>query len=145
MTDENVGTFPPNGATLAGQVRVLVGDTTAVPLETPILGQGSYAWYSDAELEILGTQFGSNPKRVAIWVLSIVPLNQAMLLKKWTTDDLAVDGPAIIAGMEKTLRRLSDEVAADTAAIGDDEFFGMYNTRDHRLYLDYFVPGVWGH
>lgn len=142
---ENQGVVPPNFSTLAGNVRLLVGDTDAEPLDPPVLGQGEYAWYSDTELEALGNLFGNNPKRVAIHVLSIVPLNQAMLLKKWTTDDLAVDGPAIIAAMENTLKRLAAEVTAEIGVAGDEEgFFVTGGIDNYNLpYLwDYYVPGL---
>lgn len=70
MADENVGVTPPDGDTIAGQVRVLLGDTAPAPLETPVAGLGQYAWYSDEELEILAALNGNSAKRVAIWVLS---------------------------------------------------------------------------
>jgi hypothetical protein len=125
MADENVGLFPPDGTTLAGQVRILVGDTTAKPLETPEDGLGQYAWYSDDELEVLGTLNGGNPKRVAIWVLSQVSMSMALLLKKWTSEDLQVDGPAITRSMEATLKRLSAEVDKEDI-LSTEEFFGIY-------------------
>ena len=139
MTDENVGVYPPDYTTLAGKVRVLVGDTDPAPMtDTGDTTHGQYAWYSDVELEALGDLNGGNPKRVAIWVLGIVPLNQAMLLKKWTSDDLVVDGPAIIRGMEATLKRLSAEVDAETLASGDDEYFEVYSPTTTRSW--YWVP-----
>lgn len=131
MADENVGTFPPDYTTLAGKVRVLVGDTTPLPLTGGDLdadGEGQYAWYSDDELEVLGELNGDSPKRVAIWVLSQVGLSQALLLKKWKSEDLEQDGPAILKGMEATLKRLSAEVEKEEAASGDLEFFGIYDT-----------------
>lgn len=125
MADENVGIYPPDGSTVAGQVRILVGDTTAKPLETPVDGMGQYAWYSDDELEVLGTLNQGNPKRVAIWVLSQVSMSMALLLKKWTSEDLQVDGPAITRSMEATLKRLSAEVDKEDV-LNTEEFFGIY-------------------
>lgn len=125
MADENVGAAPPDGTTLAGKVRVLIGDTTPAPLETPVVGQGQYAWYSDDEIEILGAMNGSNPKRVAIWILSQVAMSQALLLKKWTSEDLQTDGPAITRGMESTLKRLAAEVDKEDGALGGDEDFAV--------------------
>ena len=126
MADENVGVFPPDGSTLAGKVRILVGDTTPRPLETPDPGSGQYAWYSDDELDTLGEMFGDNPKRVAIWVLSQVSISMAMMLKKWTSEDLSVDGPAITRSIEATLKRLAAEIDKEGLLLGDDEFFGVY-------------------
>lgn len=146
MTDENVGVYPPDFTTLAGIVRLLVGDTDPEPMtDTGDTTHGQYAWYSDVELEALGLQYSSNPKRVAIWILSVVPLNQAMMLKKWTTDDLAVDGPSIVKGMENTLKRLAAEVDADVVNAGDNEGFivsgGIDTTFDPFLWT-YYVPKV---
>lgn len=135
MADENVGVTPPDFSTLAGMVRVLVGDTTPEPLETPVAGLGQYAWYSDDELEALGTLNSGNPKRVAIWVLSQVSMSQALMLKKWTSEDLQVDGPAITRGMEGTLKRLSAEVDKEDAAGGEAEFFGVYEQPFSNRYL----------
>lgn len=122
----NTGAAPINPNTLAGKVRVLIGDTDAKPLDPPVSGQGEYAWYSDTELEVLGEMFADSPKRVAIWVLSQVAISDALLLKKWTSEDLAVDGPAIIRGIEATLKRLSKEADAEDDLGGDAEFFGIY-------------------
>ena len=112
---ENVGVYPPDFNTLAGQVRVLVGDTDAAPLDPPVTGQGEYAWYSDTEIDALGGLMDENPKRVAIWVLSQVIISEALILKKWKTDDLQVDGPAIANALEKTIARLSAEVEGEQA------------------------------
>lgn len=122
----NVGASPIDTSTLAGKVRVLVGDTDPAELVPAVAGQGAYAWYADTELEVLGEMFGDSPKRVAIWVLSQVAISQALLLKKWTSEDLQVDGPAIVRGMEATLKRLSAEVEKEEALVGDSEYFEIY-------------------
>jgi hypothetical protein len=148
MADENVGVYPPDYGSVAGAVRVLVGDTTPIALEDgtdPAAdGQGQYAWYSDDELEALGEMNGSSPKRVAIWVLSQVAISSAFRLKKWTSEDLTVDGPAITRGIEATLKRLSAEVDKEGSLTGDDEFFGMYDrVGDYRILLPHGRPW-WG-
>jgi len=124
---ENLGVAPPDFNTLAGKVRVLVGDTDPTDVSA---GQGTYAWYSDDELDALGGMFADNPKRVAIWVLSQVAVNMAMQLKKWTSEDLQVDGPAIAKGIEATLKRLAAEVSVEDAQAGEQEFFGVYEPQD---------------
>lgn len=139
MADQNVGVSPPDFTTLAGQVRVLVGDTDPKPLEIPVVGQGQYAWYSDDELEALGSLNRDNPKRTAIWVLSQVAISQAMLLKKWTSEDLAVDGPAIAKGIEATLKRLAKDADDEDAMLGDNSFFGFY-PHDNECYGFGYVP-----
>jgi hypothetical protein len=145
MADENVGQSPPNYTTLAGKVRVLVGDTDPQDLETPTAGQGQYAWYSDEQLEVLGSLNGDSAKRVAIWVLSQVGMSQALLLKKWKSEDLEQDGTAIIKAMEATLKRLAAEVDKEEALTGDLEFFGIYDTQDAapRYPYPYTLPIDW--
>jgi hypothetical protein len=146
MADENVGANPPNFTTLAGKVRVLVGDTVPEPLEDTVdPSKGQYAWFSDEELEALGTQFADNPKRVAIWVLSQVAMSQALLLKKWTSEDLQVDGPAIVRGMEATLKRLAAEVDKEDVVGGDAEFFGVYGgvPNEPRILFPHGNTGWW--
>lgn len=146
----NVGVEPPDFLSLAGQVRVLVGDTDPIELDPPEAGLAEYAWFSDDELEALGLLFGDNPKRVAVWVLSQVAISDALKLKKWTSEDLAVDGPAIAKGIEGTLARLSKEIDDEIAAGGDAEFFGFYGndnvdwlTSDLRTPYPLNLPWDW--
>lgn len=140
----NAGLNPPDFTTLAGKVRLLVGDTEPDPLDPPVSGQGEYAWYSDAELEALGEMYGGNPKKVAIYVLSIVAVNQAMLLKKWTSEDLQIDGPAIVKGIENTLKRLAKEVDVEGVLAGEDEFFAVYGPDRPTTLVELSIPGyVW--
>jgi len=135
----NTGVNPINTETLAGKVRLLVGDTDPKPLDPPVTGQGEYYWYSDTELEALGELHGGSPKRTAIWVLSQVAINQALMLRKWTSEDLQIDGPAIAAGIEKTLARLSKEVAEEES--DTDAFFDVFY-RDDRTPV-YLPPRWW--
>lgn len=139
----NEGKYPIDVTTLAGQVRLLVGDTDPDNIN-PVAGTGKYAWYSDAELEALGSLNRGNPKRTAIWVLSQVAINQALLLKKWTSEDLAVDGPAIVKGIEATLKRLTKEADDEDALLGGDEYFEVHPGQD--LFPPYTFragTGVW--
>lgn len=119
----NTGVAPPNFATLPGQVRLLVGDTDASNVSN---GEGTYAWFSDDELTAFGTLFGENPRRVAIQVLTLVSISRALLLGKWSSDDLSVDGPAILSAMEKTIKRLQDEI--DNEVSLEDEDFLVVGT-----------------
>ena len=116
----NKGVVPADVTTLAGQVRLLVGDTDATPIDGEP-GFGEYAWYSDDELTALGTLFGNSARKVAIQVLSNVGISQVLLLKKWSSDDLSVDGPAILSAMEKTIARLSKAID-DESALADSFF-----------------------
>lgn len=119
----NLGIAPPDFTTPVGLVRVLVGDTDPKNVED---GTGEYAFYSDDELDALLSIYGSNVRRTAIVVLTNVAFSRALLLGKWSSDDLSVDGPAILAAMEKTIKRLSDELENEDAAA--DVYFDIVPT-----------------
>lgn len=137
----NQGAVPINYTTLAGKVRVLVGDTDAQPLDPPVAGQGTYAWYSDEELEALGEIYGGNARRVAIVVLGNVAISKAMILGKWQSDDLSVDGPAILNAIEKTIARLSRELEDE---LSGEEYFDIIAHPGHHVYPEGMIrPYVW--
>jgi hypothetical protein len=119
----NIGITPPDYNSPIGLVRVLVGDTDAKNI---VDGKGEYAFYSDDELDALLSIYAGNVRRTAIIVLTNVAMSRALLLGKWTSDDLSVDGPAIIAAMEKTIKRLADELANEEA--GADVYFDIVPT-----------------
>ena len=111
----NTGIAPPNYDTPVGIVRVLLGDTDA---ENVSGGSGEYMWYSDGEIVALLSAFGENPLRAAAQALRGVAASQALLLKKWSADDLTVDGPAITRAL-KDLARDLDARADDALAMED--------------------------
>ena len=116
----NEGVTPPDYGSTVGQVRVLIGDTDAIDLVPPVTGQGEYSWYSDDELMGLLTVFSDNVRRAAAQALRTVAASQALLLKKWSADDLSVDG----ARVAQVLRELADSLdeQADNADAALDIF-----------------------
>ena len=108
----NQGVVPPNYATSIGQVRVLIGDTDAIALVPPVVGQGEYSWYSDDELAGLLSVFGGSVRRASAQAIRTVAASQALLLKKWSADDLSVDG----ARVAQVLRELADSLDAQADA-----------------------------
>lgn len=120
----NTGAYPLDPDSPAGGVRLLVGDTdpTPIPPEAPATESttGTYLWYSDAELEALVTRFRGNIPRTAAHVITAIARSQALLLKKWTSADLAVDGPAITRALLQSAGSLEDE-AKRVDLIGDAE------------------------
>jgi hypothetical protein len=90
---------------------MLLGDTDADNISA---GSGEYMWFSDTELEALATLFGGSVLRAAAQALRTVAGSQALLLKKWSADDLTVDGPAIT----RALRDLAKDMDAQ-AELGD--------------------------
>lgn len=127
---ENQGIAPPNFGTPVGQVRLLVGDTNPTPhLENdqPITGQGDYLWYSDSELTALLTMNGGSVKLTAAHVIESIAMSQALLLKKFTSADLSVDGPAISDALLKRAKLLRDQADDDLALVVRD-YVKLVNT-----------------
>lgn len=112
----NEGHAPPDFASEVGQVRLLIGDTdpTGIVDET-----GTYLWYSDEEIESLISLRGG-VDRAAIHILRIVSMTPSMQLKKWSSADLAVDGPAITRALREVINDIEAGIlTAATAAVAD--------------------------
>lgn len=88
----NEGVAPPDYSTSVGQFRALIGDTEATNI---VAGSGEYMWYGDDHIDGLLTAFADNTLRAAAQALRTIASSQALLLKKWSSDDLTVDGAAI--------------------------------------------------
>lgn len=114
----NTGNFPPDYTIPLGQVRALIGDFDAVPLVPPVAGQGDYLWFSDDALQGILNVYLDNPRRAAAAALRTIASSQALLLKKFSTDDLSVDGTAISEALRKLAMEL-DKQADDLDALID--------------------------
>lgn len=98
----NTGIAPPDYSTAVGKVRLLIQDTDATNISG---GQGDYMWQSDDEITALLGMKGS-PEKTAVFILRQVAMTPAMQLMKWSSADLAVDGPAIT----RALRDLINDI-----------------------------------
>ena len=111
----NVGVFPFNAASPVGNVRVLIGDTDPTQIDPPLGISGSYLFFSDTEIEAILSMYGDDPRLAAARMLISIAGSQALLLKKWSSDDLSVDGAAIAEALRKLAKDLRDEVADGVA------------------------------
>lgn len=96
----NQGVYPPVYTTDVGTVRLLTGDTDATNV---ISGEGDYLWMGDAEITALVAARGT-AQRAAIYILRLVAMTPAMQLKKWSSADLTVDGPAITSALRALIK-----------------------------------------
>lgn len=110
----NTGLSPVNYATTVGQVRAVIGDDDAINVAG---GEGEYVWYSDAAIEGLLTVFSDSPLRASAQALRTIASSQALLLKKWSTDDLSVDGAAIAEAMRKLAADLDEQATSNEASL----------------------------
>jgi hypothetical protein len=94
----NEGVAPPDLTSAVGQVRLALGDTDPTDVAA---GVGSYYWFSDEEITALIAMNGTNtdPRLTAVYILRIIAVTPALILKKWSSADLNVDGPAITSAI----------------------------------------------
>lgn len=130
----NLGIAPPNYATAVGQFRALLGDTDAINIAS---GSGEYVWFGDEEINAFLTMYSDNVKSAAARALYTIAGSQALLLKKWSADDLHVDGAAIAEALRKQAKDLQDEVAAGDAAI---DFFQISYPGQATTYVPEGIP-----
>lgn len=136
----NQGAVPVDYSTPTGQFRALIGDTDAIELDPPIAGQGEYMWFGDDEIGAFLALYNDNPKRAAARALLTIAGSQALLLKKWSSDDLSVDGAAIAEALRKQAKDLQDEADNEAALI--DIFEISYPGSDYSIAHE-LAEGPW--
>jgi hypothetical protein len=120
----NFGVSPVNFDTDVGRVRVLLGDTEAENVES---GIGEYMYFSDAEIAAFLEMYGGNVKLAAARSMETIAASQALLLKSWSSDDLAVNGDRIAESLRKIAAQLRQEALADESS----EYFNLIS-----MYVD---------
>ncbi len=117
----NQGVAPVDLESPVGEVRLLIGDTDPVRgSQDSTLGAGTYVFYSDREIEaFIRSSGGARP--AAAGILRAIAASTALKLKKWTSADLAVDGPAIADALLKAAAAIDAGTAA-VAAPADQQF-----------------------
>lgn len=86
----NPGVAPPNYTTAVGKLRAILGDTAYVELVPPVVGQGDYAWFSDAVLEVFLAQTNGDVNAAAVYGWNQMGDILATESASITTDDLRV-------------------------------------------------------
>lgn len=134
----NQGIAPPDFTTDVGKVRLLIQDTDASSISG---GQGTYLWQSDDEITAL-LEMQGGPGRVAIFILRQVAMSPAMQLKKWSSADLSVDGPAITRALRDLINDLEKNLDNEDGLIAS-EFAALVNV-GAGISQPYFFPGATG-
>lgn len=122
--DINRGVWPIDPTTQVGLVRLATGDTDASNIAA---GAGSYAWFSDASITALIGLNSNSPIRTAIYILRLVSMTPALILKKWASADLSVDGAAITQALKVAIDGLEKSIALGEAE-ANASFFAIVNT-----------------
>ena len=108
----NTGRAPADFESPVGRFRLLIGDTDPTEVQNE---SGTYVFYSDDEITALIDMAGGSYRKAAIQSLRLIAGSQAMLLKKFTSADLSVDGPAISDALRAVAKDLENELIGDAA------------------------------
>lgn len=109
----NEGIAPPDFTTSVGKVRVLLGDTDPTNISA---GEGTYLFFSDAELEAILDMHDDNVKLTTARCMETIAGSQALLLKAWSSDDLTVNGDRIARELRELAKQLRAEAVADESS-----------------------------
>ena len=109
----NTGVAPVALDTNVGKVRVLLGDTDPIKVSG---GEGTYLFFSDAELTAILGMYSDSPQLAAARCLETIAGSQALLLKSWSSDDLTVNGDKIAKELRDTAKQLRAEAVSSEAS-----------------------------
>lgn len=137
----NLGRYPVDLASPIGMVRLELGDTdpTGISTDESGEGQGHFIWYSDAELTAMLVMYSNDPRRLAIRLLRQIAVSQSLLLKKFSSQQLSVDGPAITTAMLKAAKDIEDALAVQNSVEAVD-FAKVVPTGGHTHIPDPLRP-----
>lgn len=96
--------------TPVGMVRLLITDTTAPAL------------FTDEQLERFLTAHANSIKRAAATALDIMSVSELWISRKFSTQDLSVDGTAVAKGLQDLADRLRAQAKAEEDAATAAEY-----------------------
>lgn len=114
LGEDDAAAIELNPSTPVGMVRLLITDLDeANPL------------FLDSAIEAFLTAEGGSVKRAAASALETVARSTALIMRKFATQDLSVDGPAVAKELRESAASLraqatAEELAADETAYGLD-------------------------
>lgn len=122
------GHYPLDPTTDVGLVRTMTGDVDPSNIQGVSPNQtADYYWNTDAEITALVTVNGGSAPRAAIYILRMVSLTPAMILKKWASADLSVDGARITEALTAAITAIRKDLD-DATLLANSDFFEVVNT-----------------
>lgn len=90
---ENPGIAPPVAGTDIYDLRYLIPDYNYIPLDPPVVGQGSYTWFPDVQLAVYLDRAGNDVDKAAVYAWRAIGDYYASQSVSIKTDDLSVSEP----------------------------------------------------
>jgi hypothetical protein len=114
--------YPPDYATVIGQVRLLIPDTEQLENLADPSASASYL-FSDAQVQAFATLYSNNVKRAAAQAKLVLATSEALINKVIRTADYTTDGAKLGAELRAQAKALQDEADKDDWADSYDESF----------------------
>jgi hypothetical protein len=110
--------YPPDYATVIGQIRLLIPDTEQLENLADPSASAAYV-FSDAQIQAFATLYANNVKRAAAQAKLVLATSEALISKVIKTDDLQTDGAKLGAELRAQAKQLQQEADKDEA---DDSY-----------------------
>lgn len=126
----NEGSYPfsvSDPVTALQQFRVLTNDTDPTATDEPSVG--IYKFSSDIEASVLLSIYPTDARLAAARQLESIAVSEA-LMRKWSDDDMSMDGAAVANALRQLAKQMRDEVIAGIALEDDFEIVPT-GTDDH--------------
>lgn len=114
--------FPPDYASVIGQIRLLVPDTEQLENLADPAAEPAYL-FDDHQMQAFATLYSNNVKRAAAQAKLVLATSEALINKVIRTSDYTTDGAKLGAELRAQAKQLQDEADKDQLADAYDDSF----------------------
>lgn len=114
--------YPPDYASVIGQIRLLVPDTEQLENLADPTAEPAYL-FDDHQMQAFATLYSNNVKRAAAQAKLVLATSEALINKVIRTTDYTTDGAKLGAELRAQAKQLQDEADKDDLADSYDESF----------------------
>jgi hypothetical protein len=128
--------YPPDYATVIGQIRLLVPDTEQLEDLADPTAEASYI-FDDHQMQAFATLYSNNVKKAAAQAKLVLATSEALINKVIRTSDYTTDGAKLGAELRAQAKQLREEAAQDDLMEQYDSSFSVvsYTTKWDNSWL----------
>lgn len=119
--------YPPDYATVVGQIRLLIPDTEELENQADPSADPAYI-FSDAQIQAFASMYNNNVKRAAAQAKLVLATSEALINKVISTYDYKTDGARLGAELREQAKALREEADNDDKYESYDTFIVVPNT-----------------
>lgn len=128
--------YPPDYATVIGQIRLLVPDVEQLENLADPTAESAYI-FDDHQMQAFATLYSNNVKRAAAQAKLVLATSEALIAKVIRTTDYTTDGAKLGAELRAQAKQLIEEADKDDLADAYDDSFIVvgYNAKWDNSWL----------